>query len=182
MATMKIISGFAPVLLIPRLVIPKLVIPKLVIPMVLLLAGCATTNLLPAKPSDVEGYKESKWPRQKHIACAILPQEGLDHALELATAALEANDFKIVRRGIFDGVVIGEHGITWVDWNVMAGVYLMPYQQGIEVNVVAVGDADPRPIGLTSFDWHEKVLNAITSASSSRIADCSERLKHENPQ
>ena len=177
MIAMKIISGFA-----PALVKPKFVIPKLVIPLVLLLAGCATTNLLPAKPSDVDGYKESKWPRQKHIACAILPQEGLDHALELATAALEANDFKIVRRGIFDGVVIGEHGITWVDWNVMTGIYLRSYQQGVEVNVVAVGDADPRPIRLTSFDWHEKVLNAITSASSSPVADCAGHSEPENPE
>ena len=181
---MKIISGFSPALVIAKLssLLANPLAILLVIPLFLLLPSCATTTLLPAKPSEVEGYKESKWPRQKHIACAILPQEGLDNTLELAAAALEVNDFKIVRRGIFDGVVIGEHGITWVDWNVMAGVYLTPYQQGVEINVVAVGDADPRPIGLASFDWHNKVLNAMTSASSSPVTECVEHSEPKNPE
>jgi hypothetical protein len=57
------------------------------------------------------------------------------------------------------GIVIGEHGITLHDWNVIAGVYFKEFEGATLVKVIAEGSKDVGVSGdVTSDGWTGKIL------------------------
>ena len=60
------------------------------------------------------------------------------------------------------GVVIGEHGMTAHDWNVLAGVYFREHGNGTLVGVLVEGSKDIGFSGdVTSDGWSGKILKGM---------------------
>lgn len=137
------------------------------------LFGCATTKSLPSHSAEVDSFKKAEWPQTKRSACAVLNGKTPEQIFKMAKSSLTSNKFQILKDDVSKGVLVGNHRMTWTYWNAMVGVYTTKVPQGVQVDVLAVSDGDPRPIRLSRFDWHEKILSSIVSQSSFGTEACS---------
>ena len=110
---------------------------------------------------------------KKRAKCVVLKGETVEQVFKIARTSLASNEFKILSEDLSQGILIGNHGMTWTYWNAVVGVYMTKIAEGVQVDVLAVSDADPRPIRLNKFDWNEKILKSIVSQSSSDSQACS---------
>ena len=128
-----------------------------------ILSGCATQSMLPSKASEVDfSGPEGKtdWSKYEHEETfrGYTP----DQIYAAAKVGLGESGFSIVRADKNDGVLIGEHGITLHDWNVLAGVYLKEVQAGTSVKVIAQGSKDIGFSGdVTGDGWTGKILGSM---------------------
>jgi hypothetical protein len=61
-----------------------------------------------------------------------------------------------------NGYLIGEHGITLHDWNVLAGIYFQEIKQGTKVKIIIEGSKDIGFSGdVTSDGWAGKILKSM---------------------
>lgn len=87
-----------------------------------------------------------------------------DNVFEAAKTALAANRFTIMRANPAERMVVGEHGITPYDWNVVAGVYYQDDGGTIVVRVVAQGSRDFGFSGdTTGAPWPQLILASMRS-------------------
>jgi hypothetical protein len=134
------------------------------------LLGCATTASLPQAPSEVvlnpSRFEQGYWPR--YTASATIERATVTELFALAKAALTSNRFTVAREDPVQGVVMGEHGMTLMYWNVMAGIYLTQNGNDVLVQVVTVGSKDIGFVELAPSDFPAKILNSLTTLARAR--------------
>jgi len=128
------------------------------------ISGCVSVSSLPqsAVQADFNREKEgktgwAKWEDAMHIS-------GVDmRTAYMAAKSGLGNAGFIVKKGSFNsGCVIGEHGITAEDWNIVAGVYLRPDQTGVLVKLIVEGSKDLGFEGdTTAANWVELIFGGM---------------------
>ena len=131
----------------------------------LTLQGCASVSMLPESASAVDfDAPEGKtgWSQYRHQE--DFPSYSLDQVYQAAKVGLGSAGFSLRRADKRAGVVIGEHGITLHDWNVIAGVYMKAVDAGVKVLVLIEGSKDIGFSGdVTSDGWSGKILLGMRS-------------------
>lgn len=129
----------------------------------ILLPSCATISMLPQSASQVDfESREGKtgWSKYEHVE--TFRGHSPAHIYDAAKVGLGDTGFSLRVADINQGVVIGEHGITLHDWNVIAGVYFKPVQKGTKVKVIVEGSKDVGFSGdVTSDGWTGKILKGM---------------------
>lgn len=135
--------------------------------MTCLSAGCASTSMLPrsAAEADFESGVEGKTGWSKYQELARFDGITTEQALNAAKIGLGAADFALVSANRDLGVVMGQHGMTMHDWNIVAGVYFRERSEGCDVKVIVEGSKDIGFSGdATSGGWTGRILNGMRSA------------------
>jgi len=128
------------------------------------LSSCASTSLLPKSSDDIDfnGDSEGKtgWSQYKEKALFYYDLKSVMLASKsgLADAGFALNKFDVPKL-----IVVGEHGITLHDWNVVAGIYFKEIEAAkIEVLVIVEGSKDFGVSGdVTSDSWSGKILKGM---------------------
>lgn len=131
--------------------------------LIIFLSGCATVSMLPQDVSKVD-FKEAEgktgWSQYKHVETFNGYTE--EQIYEAAKVGLGNAGFSLRTADKSKGVVIGEHGMTMQDWNVIAGVYFKQSGDATKVKVVAEGSKDIGFSGdVTSDGWTGKILKGM---------------------
>ena len=128
----------------------------------LVLTGCASLNSLPRTASDVtfDGERgKTGW--AEHRNNGVFQGYDADQVFEAAKVGLEQSGFAVKRADRARGMVLGEHGITLVDWNIVAGVYFQEVGADTRVHVVSEGSKDVGIAGdATAADWPGQIPDA----------------------
>ena len=133
---------------------------------VLFLVGCATVSSMPKSAKDVNFNlsKEGKTGWSRYEEYAKFESTDLKTVYDAAKAGLASADFILKRADYDNRVVIGEHGITMYDWNIVAGVYMKEIPNGVEVKVHVEGSKDIGITGdATGDNWTAKILSGMRS-------------------
>src|SRR4030095_15032143 len=130
----------------------------------LLLSGCATVSMLPKTSSEVQfgdvpegktgwsSYREET--RFRGVPTSVIA--------EAAKAGLADAGFALRSADRVGGVVIGEHGMTAHDWNILAGVYFKSDGDDTIVAVLVEGSKDIGFAGdVTSGGWTGRILKGM---------------------
>jgi hypothetical protein len=127
------------------------------------MTGCATKSMLPGSASEAEfDGKEGKtgWSQYRHVE--TFHGYSIDQVYEASKVGLGNAGFSLLEADKRNGVVIGEHGMTMHDWNVIAGVYFKKVNTGTKVLVIAEGSKDIGFSGdVTSDGWTGKILKGL---------------------
>lgn len=136
-----------------------------VIAMFLTLSGCATVGMLPKDVSEVQfDGPEGKtgWSQYQHVE--TFRGYNSEQVYEAAKVGLGDAGFSLRVADLSKGMVIGEHGMTAHDWNVIAGVYFREREQDTQVKVIVEGSKDIGFSGdVTSDGWTGKILKGLRS-------------------
>lgn len=128
------------------------------------LCGCVSSGSLPQSASAVNfgAASEGKTGWSAYRQHARFERVTRDEVYEAAKAGLGAVDFALVSADVVQGVVIGEHGMTLHDWNVVAGVYFREREQGFDVVVLVEGSKDIGFSGdVTGGGWTGRILTVM---------------------
>ncbi len=126
--------------------------------------GCATLSSLPQNASvvDFTPRQEGKTGWSEYQEIAFFPNVSLEVIYQAAKAGLGEAGFALRRADFDKRVVMGEHGITAHDWNVVAGIYFKPENDGSWVKVIVEGSKDIGFSGdVTSGAWTQKILKGM---------------------
>jgi len=130
---------------------------------ILIVTGCATRGMLPhnAKEANFDGSEgKTGWSQYKHIE--TFHGYDVNQVYEASKVGLGNAGFSLIEANKLKGVVIGEHGMTAHDWNIMAGVYFKKIDTGTQVMVIAEGSKDVGFSGdVTSDGWTGKILKGL---------------------
>lgn len=132
--------------------------------MLIFTAGCASVKSLPqsADEVDFDSTIEGKtgWSEYQGIISVSKIDEKI--AYEAAKAGLRNAGFT-VSRGDFDNLtVMGQHGMTAYDWNVVAGVYIKTGESKTQFKTVVEGSKDIGFSGdATGTDWVGQILGGV---------------------
>jgi hypothetical protein len=129
------------------------------------LTGCVGTSSFHDSADRVNfDGPEGRTGWAKHEQNAFFPGVSRQAVYEAAKFALGASGFDLRRADPASGVVLGEHGMTLVDWNIMAAVYFREEAGGVRIRVQAEGSKD---IGITGDDtgraWAPEIINPMRS-------------------
>lgn len=126
--------------------------------------GCVSINSLPQSADevnfqpDVEG--RTGWSQYEEVV--RFNGVGLRTAYLAAKSGLADANFTIKRANYDKRVVIGEHGLTAYDWNVVGAVYLREDRGGVDVKVLVEGSKDVGFWGdMTADSWPQKILKGM---------------------
>ncbi|MFH0793712.1 MAG: hypothetical protein V2A74_06735 [bacterium] len=125
------------------------------------LVGCASLSSLPRSTSEVDfdTANEGKIGWSRYQRSFFFPGIDKTTALEAARVSLTKLEFAIKKENLEDGFVLGEHGMTLYDWNVVAGVYIKETKEGCHAKVIAQGSYDVGFAGdATATDWPRDIL------------------------
>jgi hypothetical protein len=128
--------------------------------------ACASTDMLPKTAADAGFDKgvEGKTGWSKYEEVARFDGSTREQVFNAAKAGLGSADFALVSANLGLGVVIGQHGMTAHDWNIVAGVYFRERDAGYDVKVIAEGSKDFGFSGdATSGAWTGRILNGMRS-------------------
>lgn len=129
----------------------------------LLLQSCATVSMLPKSASEVnfEGPEgKTGWSKYEHVE-TFRGHNG-SSVYDAAKVGLGNAGFSLRTADQSRGLVIGEHGMTMHDWNVIAGVYFREAAKGTKVKVIVEGSKDIGFSGdVTSDGWSGKIMKGI---------------------
>jgi S1-C subfamily serine protease len=138
----------------------------------LALTGCASAALLPPSANEVifEGGKEGKtgWAAFREEA----KFKGVNRlqVVQAAKAGLGEAGFALRSVDNSKGRVVGEHGMTLHDWNIIAGIYMK--EKGNDTLVVVFVEAS-KDIGfsgdVTGDAWSGKILNGMRDYLKSKL-------------
>ncbi len=130
---------------------------------VLFLQGCASVGMVPKDVSEVDfDAPEGKtgWSQYQHVE--NFRGYSTDQIYEAAKVGLGNAGFSLRTADKSKGLVIGEHGITLHDWNVIAGVYFKKENDNTKVKVIVEGSKDIGFSGdVTSDGWTGKILKGM---------------------
>lgn len=128
-----------------------------------LLSSCASISMLPKSAAEVNfDSREGKtgWSKYEHVE--TFKGKTPSDLYDAAKIGLGDAGFSLRRADLSSGVVIGEHGMTAHDWNVIAGVYLKKVTRGTKVKVIVEGSKDIGFSGdVTSDGWTGKILKGM---------------------
>ena len=130
---------------------------------VFLLQACATITMVPDNASEVDFYGiegKTGWSQYQHVE--DFHGYSIDQIYEAAKIGLGDVGFSLRTANKSEEAVIGEHGITLHDWNIIAGVYFKKFNDVIKVKVIAEGSKDIGFSGdVTSDGWTAKILKGM---------------------
>ncbi|MGI9298026.1 MAG: hypothetical protein ACR2QC_09020 [Gammaproteobacteria bacterium] len=127
------------------------------------LSGCATVAMLPASVGAVNfDAPEGKTGWSEYREVREFAGVSVGDVYDAAKVGLGDAGFALREADKSRGVVVGEHGITLHDWNVIAGVYFKETPGGVFVAVLVEGSKDTGFSGdVTGDGWTGKILNAM---------------------
>ena len=128
------------------------------------LSGCASVSSLPQSADLVtfEGAPEGKTGWSEYQEVATFPGISLRTGFDAAKAGLADAGFALRRADFEQRTVIGAHGMTAHDWNIVAGVYLRALDDGVQAKVVVEGSKDFGFSGdATSGAWTGEILKGM---------------------
>lgn len=130
---------------------------------ILSLSGCATVGMVPQDVKEIDfdaAEGKTGWSQYQHVE--TFHGYNVDQIYDAAKVGLGNAGFSLRKADKSKGVVIGEHGMTAHDWNVIAAVYFKEEENSTKVKVIAEGSKD---IGLsgdvTSDGWTGKILKGL---------------------
>ncbi|WP_277054636.1 hypothetical protein [Pseudoalteromonas marina] len=127
------------------------------------LYACANVNMVPHDVAMVDfDAPEGKtgWSQYQHVE--TFHGYTSDQIYDAAKVALGSAGFSLRMADKSKGAVIGEHGMTAHDWNVIAGVYFKEEENTTKVKIIAEGSKDIGFSGdVTSDGWTGKILRAM---------------------
>lgn len=127
------------------------------------LTGCASVKMLPQEVSMVnfnEPEGKTGWSQYKQTA--VFHGYTVDQVYEAAKVGLGNAGFSIRSADKSKGMVIGEHGMTAHDWNVITGVYFLQNGNDTQVKIITEGSKDFGFSGdVTGDGWPGKVLKEM---------------------
>ncbi len=130
---------------------------------VVLLQACATVNMMPKSADEIDFYGEegkTGWSQYKHFE--NFRGYTKEQVFDAAKIGLGNSGFSLRKVDLSNGLVIGEHGMTMHDWNVMAGVYFIENGNHTKVAIIAEGSKDIGFSGdVTSDGWTGKILTGM---------------------
>ncbi|MDB4251080.1 hypothetical protein N9831_00035 [Amylibacter sp.] len=129
----------------------------------IVLSGCASKSMLPKSSSEINfSMNEGKtgWSQYKQVETFRGYQK--DRIYAAAKAGLGAAGFALREADISAGRVVGEHGITLHDWNIIAGVYFRESGMNTDVAIVIEGSKDTGFSGdVTGDGWSGKIIKEM---------------------
>lgn len=127
------------------------------------LSGCATISMLPQDSSSVDfNSAEGKTGWSQYQQVETFKGYDSNQIYEAAKVGLGNAGFSLRVADKSKGVVIGEHGMTAHDWNVISGVYFKPVTEGTQVKIITEGSKDIGFSGdVTSDGWPGKILKGM---------------------
>lgn len=128
--------------------------------MAIVIAGCVSVSSLPNGANEVNFVgTEGKTGWSEYRESARFRNVDIPAVYDAAKAGLASAEFALVRADQGTGVVKGEHGITWHDWNVVAGIYMKQDGPDVLVRVIVEGSKDTGFSGdVTGDNWTGKIL------------------------
>jgi hypothetical protein len=136
---------------------------SLILVSALLFQACATVAMMPQNAAEVDfSSAEGKtgWSEYQHIE--TFHDYNADQIYEAAKVGLGNVGFSLREADKSKGMVIGEHGMTAHDWNVIAGVYFVESGEDVRVKVIVEGSKDIGFSGdVTSDGWTGKILKEM---------------------
>jgi hypothetical protein len=128
-----------------------------------LFSSCASVSMLPKSASEVNfdsAEGKTGWSKYEHVE--TFRNRTPSQVYDAAKIGLGDAGFSLRSANKSAGVVIGEHGMTMHDWNVIAGVYFKPFNGGTKAKVIVEGSKDIGFSGdVTSDGWTGKILKGI---------------------
>ena len=126
-------------------------------------SSCATSWMLPESAEEVNFFEDknigflSSYEKTKRFKSVSNRK-----VYEAIKTGLKRSGFQIKRADFKSGVVIGEHPITWLDWNSMAGVYFKSEGQDVLVKIKVEGAKDS-VIDITKHQqkYRDRILREI---------------------
>jgi hypothetical protein len=135
----------------------------LIIIFALSLQSCATIGMLPQDVKEVDFHSlegKTGWSEYQHIE--TFHGYNSEQIYGAAKVGLGNAGFSLREANQSKGVVIGEHGMTMHDWNVIAGVYFKEENNSTIVKVIAEGSKDIGFSGdVTSKGWTGEILKGM---------------------
>jgi hypothetical protein len=129
------------------------------------LTGCASVSEFPSSAADVDfdgGQGHTGW--AKHERTLLLRNTNLSEALAGGEKALAASNFTLRKSDAQGAVVIGEHGATPYDYNIIAALYFRQAGKDVRVRIHVQASRDIGFLGdATDRNWP---LNLETSLKS----------------
>jgi hypothetical protein len=140
---------------------------KLLALLTLLLApSCATVSMMPQSASEVDfdGVEgKTGWSEYKQVA--TFSNTSIEEIYLAAKVGLGSAGFELLVADKAQGYVIGEHGMTLHDWNIIAGVYFVPGNTDMKVAVIVEGSKDIGFSGdVTGDAWTSKILSGMRNS------------------
>lgn len=142
----------------------KLFTYTLLLPLALIVSACTSISTLPdgAEQVSFELGKEGKTGWSEYQDSVFLRGVDARTAYMAAKAGMGNAGFKVKVADFENGVVKGEHGMTLVDWNIVAGAYIKETPEGTWVKVISEGSKD---WGITGDDtagaWPQEILQGV---------------------
>lgn len=119
------------------------------------LAGCASVSEFPASAQEVNFDGEqghTGW--AKYEKTTVLTNTRLKDALAAGEKALVASRFDLRKTDAIGGVVIGEHGATPFDYNIIAALYFRQEAKNVRVRIHVQASRDIGFLGdATDRNW-----------------------------
>ncbi len=127
------------------------------------LAGCASVSEFPAKAADVDfdgSQGHTGWAR--HERTLLLRNTKLTDALPAGEKALAASNFELRKSDPQGAVVIGEHGATPFDYNIVAALYFRQAGKDVRVRIHVQASRDIGFLGdATDSNWTLNLENSL---------------------
>tara|TARA_B100002003_G_C13839267_1_gene411982 strand:+ start:114 stop:590 length:477 start_codon:yes stop_codon:yes gene_type:complete len=130
----------------------------------LFLGGCASLNSLPQSASEVDFNPQLEgrtgWSKYEEVFFF----RGVDkRTCYMATkAGLADAEFTIKKANYEKSFVLGEHGITAYDWNIVAGVYIKSDIDGCTAKAIVEGSKDVGFWGdMTASSWAQDIFKGM---------------------
>lgn len=123
------------------------------------ITGCATRGSLPDSVAEIDfngPVGKTGWAEYQRTE--FYPGVKVDKVRILARQSLSQGGFDVFRDDPSSGCVMGEHGYTTVDWNIVMGVYYQQESAGVRIRYVVEASKDIGFMGdATERDWISEV-------------------------
>ena len=127
------------------------------------LVGCASRGSLPDSVGEIDfnaPIGKTGW--AEYQRSEFYPGANAARVRELARQGLSQMNFEVFRDDPSAGCVMGEHGYTKFDWNVVMGVYYKQEPAGVRIRYVVEASKDIGILGdKTERDWISEVNGRI---------------------
>lgn len=111
----------------------------------LVAASCVSLSDLPQSAAEVDfddgASGDTGWAEWQ--SGLVVRAESDDAMAEAAAYALTTHGYEVARTDLEGGAVMGEHGMTDHDWNIVAGIYFLRAEDGLyRVRIIVEGSKD----------------------------------------
>lgn len=138
----------------------RIIILLLVLPIV----GCTSINSMPQSASEIDFSPNEEgrtgWSKYEEVFFF----RGVDKrtAYFAGKSGMADAGFTIKRANYEEGAIIGEHGMTAYDWNIVAGVYIKTEEKGSSAKVLVQGSKDVGFWGdMTASSWAQDIFKGM---------------------